>query len=105
MLATLERITSYRQLDTYRKIRELADVAQARPYLASASLIFILVLSLVITRSVTKPISPLKQKTQEISNGKFRSKPAYCLARRRTRDLAASLNLMCRKLDAGKNEG
>ena len=102
IFAALERITSYRQMDTYRKIRELADVgAQARQtavIITSASLIFILLLSLVITRSVTKPIGALKRKTQEISNGKFEANLRIA-SPPELRDLAASFNLMCQKLN------
>ena len=102
ILVALERITSYRQMDTYRKIRELADVGtQARQtavIITSASLIFILLLSLVITRSVTKPIGALKQKTQEISNGKFEANLRIS-SPPELRDLAASFNLMCQKLN------
>jgi signal transduction histidine kinase len=89
-------------MDTYRKIQELADVgAQARRtaiLITSISLIFILLLSLVITRSITKPIGTFKQKTREIAGGKFvgdlriSSPPEL-------RDLAASFNFMCQKLN------
>jgi two-component system sensor histidine kinase GlrK len=89
-------------MDTYRKIRELADVgAQARQtaiIITSASLIFILVLSLVITRSVTKPIGALKQKTQEIADGKFEGN-LRITSPPELRELAASFNLMCQKLN------
>jgi two-component system sensor histidine kinase GlrK len=57
-----------------------------------------LLLSLVITRSVTKPISALKRKTQEISKGKFEGN-LRITAPPELRDLAASFNLMCQKLN------
>jgi len=102
IFAGLERITSNRQVDTYRKVRELAEVgAQAwrtAVIITSASLILILLLSLVITRSVTKPISALKRKTQEISEGKFEGNLRIA-APPELRDLAASFNLMCQKLN------
>jgi two-component system sensor histidine kinase GlrK len=98
----LERLKAYRQVNTYGKIRELADLgAQTRQtavIITSASLIFILLLSLVITRSITKPIGTLKQKTRDIAQGKFEpnlriSSPPEI------RDLATSFNLMCQKLN------
>jgi signal transduction histidine kinase len=102
IFAALERMKSFREMDTYRKIQELADVgAQARRtaiLITSISLIFILLLSLVITRSITKPIGTFKQKTREIAGGKFvgdlriSSPPEL-------RDLAASFNFMCQKLN------
>jgi signal transduction histidine kinase len=102
IFAALERMKSFREMETYRKIQELADVgAQARRtaiLITSVSLIFILLLSLVITRSITKPIGTFKQKTREIAGGKFvgdlriSSPPEL-------RDLASSFNLMCQKLN------
>jgi two-component system sensor histidine kinase GlrK len=55
-------------------------------------------LSLVITRSVTQPIGALKRKTQEISEGKFEGNLRIA-APPELRDLAASFNLMCQKLN------
>ncbi len=102
LFAALENVKSYRQMDTYRKIRELAEVgAQARQtavVIMSASLLFILLLSLVITRSVTKPIGALKQKTREISEGKFEGNLRIS-SPPELRDLAASFNSMCQKLN------
>ncbi|MDH3444100.1 MAG: HAMP domain-containing histidine kinase [Deltaproteobacteria bacterium] len=102
MFAALERVKSYRQMDTYRKIRQLADVGaqawQTALIIVSASLLFILLLSLVITRSVTKPIGALKQKTREISEGKFEGNLRIS-SPPELRDLAASFNSMCHKLN------
>jgi two-component system sensor histidine kinase GlrK len=102
ILGALERITANRQIDTYRKVRELAEVgAQARQtavIIISASLIIMLVLALTITRSITKPIGALKRKTQEIAEGKFEA-DLRITAPPELRDLAASFNLMCQKLN------
>ena len=102
IFAGLERITSNRQVDTYRKVRELAELgAQAwrtAVIITSASLMLIVLLSLVITRSVTQPIGALKRKTQEISEGKFEGNLRIA-APPELRDLAASFNLMCQKLN------
>ncbi len=102
LFAALENVKSYRQLDTYRKIRELAEVgAQAQQtavIIVSAALLFILLLSLVITRSVTKPIGALKQKTREISEGKFEGNLRIS-SPPELRDLAESFNSMCQKLN------
>jgi two-component system sensor histidine kinase GlrK len=102
ILGALERITANRQIDTYRKVRELAEVgAQARQtavIIISASLIIMLVLALTITRSITKPIGALKRKTHEISEGKFEA-DLRITAPPELRDLAASFNLMCQKLN------
>jgi two-component system, NtrC family, sensor histidine kinase GlrK len=98
----LERITWNRQQDTYSKVRELADLGahsrQTAIIIATASLILIVLVSLVITRSVTKPLGVFKRKLQEISGGKFEANLRVA-APSELRDLAASFNLMCHKLN------
>jgi two-component system sensor histidine kinase GlrK len=102
IFAALERLKAYRQVNTYGKIRELADLgAQTRQtavIITSASLIFILLLSLVITRGITKPIGTLKQKTRDIAQGKFEANLRIS-SPPEIRDLATSFNLMCQKLN------
>jgi two-component system sensor histidine kinase GlrK len=102
IFAALERLKTYRDMDTYRKVRELADLgAQARKtavIITAASLIFILLLSLVITRSLTQPIGTLKQKTREIAQGKFEG-DLKIASPPELRDLATSFNMMCHKLN------
>jgi two-component system sensor histidine kinase GlrK len=102
IFAALERLKTDRDLDTYRKVRELAELgARARKtalMITAAALIFILLLSLVITRSLTQPISTLKQKTREIAQGKFEGNLKIS-SPPELRDLAASFNMMCQKLN------
>ncbi|MGH7929946.1 MAG: HAMP domain-containing sensor histidine kinase [Candidatus Binatia bacterium] len=102
IFAALERLKTSRDVDTYRKVRELAELgAQARKtalIITAASLIFILLLSLVITRSLTQPIGTLKQKTREIAQGKFEGNLKIS-SPPELRDLAASFNMMCQKLN------
>ena len=102
ILEVLDRLKSDTQQDTYRKVRKLADAgAQARQaavVITITSLAFILAISFVITRSITKPITMLKNKTREIAQGKFNgdlrvSSPPEIQA------LAAAFNLMCQKLN------
>jgi two-component system sensor histidine kinase GlrK len=102
IFAALERLKTDRDMDTYRKVRELAELgARARKtalIITAAALIFILLLSLVITRSLTRPIGTLKQKTREIAQGKFEG-DLKISSPPELRDLAASFNLMCHKLN------
>jgi two-component system sensor histidine kinase GlrK len=90
-----------RDMDTYRKVRELAELGgQARKtalIITAAALIFILLLSLVITRSLTQPIGLLKQKTRDIAQGRFEGNLKIS-SPPELRDLAASFNMMCQKL-------
>jgi len=102
IFAALQRLKTDRDMDTYRKVRELAELgARARKtalIITAAALIFVLLLSLVITRSLTHPIGTLKQKTREIAQGKFEG-DLKISSPPELRDLAASFNLMCQKLN------
>jgi two-component system, NtrC family, sensor histidine kinase GlrK len=101
ILGSLETLQTERQQNTYNKVRELADAGararEAAVAITIASLLFILMLSLVIARSITKPISVLKNKTREIARGRFEgnlrlSSPPEIA------ELASSFNFMCQKL-------
>ncbi len=109
IFATLEHLKTNRDVDTYRKVRELAEAGvRARKMaliITAAALIFILLLSLGIARSLTQPIARLKQKTREIAQGKFEG-DVRISAPPELRDLAASFNMMCQKLnDLEKTKG
>jgi two-component system sensor histidine kinase GlrK len=106
----LEQLQAERQQGTYRKVRELADAgARARDAaltITVASLLFILILSLLMARSITRPISILKNKTREIAGGRFEGDLSLSSPPEMA-ELAASFNLMCRKLseiDRMKND-
>jgi two-component system, NtrC family, sensor histidine kinase GlrK len=101
ILGLLETLQAERQQVTYNKVRELAD-AGARAHKAAititiASLLFILILSLLIARSITRPISVLKNKTREIAKGRFEG-DLRLSSPPEIGELAASFNFMCRKL-------
>jgi two-component system sensor histidine kinase GlrK len=101
IFAALERLKTDRDMDTFRKVRELAELGtvarKTALIITAAALIFILLLSLVITRSLTQPIGMLKQKTREIAQGKFEGNVTIS-SPPELRDLAASFNMMCQKL-------
>lgn len=101
ILGLLEQVQTERQQGTYSKVRELADAgARARDAAVAitiASLLFVLILSLVIARSITRPITILKNKTREIASGRFEA-DLRLSSPPEIGELAASFNLMCRKL-------
>jgi two-component system sensor histidine kinase GlrK len=102
ILGTLEALQTERQQGTYDKVRELAQAGErareAAVTITIASLLFILALSLIIARSVTKPISILKNKTREIARGRFEG-DLRLSSPPEIGELAASLNFMCQKLN------
>ncbi len=65
--------------------------------ITGGSLIFIVVISLVITRSITRPISALKQKTRRIARGNFEGE-LQLSSPPEMAELAGAFNLMCEKL-------
>jgi two-component system sensor histidine kinase GlrK len=101
ILAALEKIRTNQQQLTYAKVTDLAGAADQAGELAGlisvACLLAIVLMSLFITKSITRPIALLKNKTWEIARGNFagellvRSPPEIG-------ELAAAINSMCEKL-------
>lgn len=102
IFGALDKLTSETQQATYGKIRQLADAGgrarQAALLISIASLAFILAISFVITRSITKPIAILKNKTREIAQGKLDGNVRIS-SPPEIRELAAAFNFMCQKLN------
>jgi two-component system, NtrC family, sensor histidine kinase GlrK len=101
ILGLLEKVEAERQQGTYNKVRELADAGgrarEGAVTITIASLAFILLLSLLIARSINKPISILKNKTREIAKGRFEA-DLRLSSPPEIGELAAAFNFMCRKL-------
>jgi two-component system sensor histidine kinase GlrK len=74
-----------------------ARAREAAVTITIASLLFILILSLVIARSITRPIAILKNKTREIAKGRFEG-DLRLSSPPEIGELAASFNLMCHRL-------
>jgi two-component system sensor histidine kinase GlrK len=101
ILVSLEKLRADQQHAMSTKVRELADAAEhAREVsviITVACLISIIAMSLIVTRSITRPIAILKTKTREIAQGRFegglniKSPPELG-------ELAAAFNLMCERL-------
>ena len=101
LLDSFEKLRLNQQEATHAKVTELAIAAdQARDVsltITLACLLAIVLMSLLITNGITRPISLLKNKTREIAKGNFegsvevKSPPEIS-------ELAAAINLMCGRL-------
>lgn len=101
ILASLERLQSERHQDTYEKVRNLAEAGARAQQMAAtmtvAALVLILAISFMITRSVNRPMTLLKNKTREIAKGRFEG-DLQIAAPPEIAELAVAFNLMCHKL-------
>lgn len=101
MLASFEKLRSNQQKLTYAKVTELAAAAdhagEVSALISMGSLLAIVLLSLFITKSITRPIGLLKSKTREIANGNFDGK-LLVPSPPEIGELAAAINAMCEKL-------
>ena len=101
MLDELERLRANQQQTTYSKVKELAaTAAQAREAalsIAAGSLLALVLMSMLITKSITRPLAALKAKTQEIARGNF-DHPVQIKSPREIAELAVALNSMSQRL-------
>jgi len=97
----LKRLKFLTELDTYKKIKKLGDEGDKAQRLTTVmtiiSLLFGLLISIFITRSITKPLTLVKKKTQAIASGNFEgdlklSSPPEIAG------LAQAFNFMCNEL-------
>ena len=101
MLAAFEKLRLNQQQLTYAKVADLAATAdqagKVSGMIGVACLLAIVLMSLLITKSITRPIGLLKSKTREIAQGNFEGK---LLVRSPSEigELAAAINSMCEKL-------
>jgi signal transduction histidine kinase len=101
MLASFEKLRLNQQQLTYTKVTDLAAAAdQAREVsltITIACLLAIVLMSLFITNSITRPIGLLKTKTREIAKGNFEGR-VEVKSPPEISELAAAIDLMCEKL-------
>ncbi len=101
MLAAFEKLRLNQQQLTYAKVADLASTAdqagRVSGLIATACLLAIVLMSLFITKSITRPIGLLKNKTREIAQGNFEGK-LLVRSPPEIGELAAAINLMCDKL-------
>jgi two-component system sensor histidine kinase GlrK len=101
ILWELRNLRLYTEQDTYERIKYLGESgAKANRIVIVMGTAFILlgiIISIFITRSITRPLSYLRKKTRQVADGNFEghldlsSPPAIG-------DLAQDFNLMCNKL-------
>ena len=101
MLDELDRLRANQQLATYAKVKDLAAAAaQAREAslsITAGCLLMIVLMSLLITKSITRPLAALKAKTQEIARGNF-DNPVQVKSPQEIGELAVALNSMSERL-------
>lgn len=102
ILTSLEKVKTDRQQSIFQKVKELAEtVGQAREFsliISAAALLAIVLMCLFLTRSITRPIAMLKDKTKEIAEGHFESR-VQVNAPQEISELAMAFNRMCEKLN------
>ncbi|MGH7770619.1 MAG: ATP-binding protein [Candidatus Binatia bacterium] len=101
IMVELENLRAYSQQNAYGKIKTLAEAGANASRVAipiiGVFLIFVIAISLLITRSITQPISTLKKKTRDIAKGDFKS-DLMLSSPPEIAELAGAFNLMCNKL-------
>ncbi len=101
ILAAFEKLRVHQQQRTYAKLGDLAAAADRAAEISTsislACLLAIVLLSLWITKSITRPIALVKEKTREIAGGNFEGKLAV-RSPPEIGELAAAINSMCEKL-------
>jgi two-component system sensor histidine kinase GlrK len=101
IVADVERLKARGQQRSEGRLIELAaagaDSHRVALLIAAASLILVLAISLVITRSVTQPLSALKERTSRIARGEFDGKLELS-SPPEIAELARAFNLMCDRL-------
>lgn len=101
ILEELRRLESYARQDVERRIgmvKEAGDSAQKIAFVAFVvTLVGAFLMALLVTRSITRPLTKLVNKTEEISRGVFTSNLAI-KSPPEISELAKAFNVMCDKL-------
>ena len=101
IFGSLEKLSIEREQETYNKVKRLAEsgmhAGEVARVITAGSLIFLVVVSFLLTRSITRPISLLKEKTREIANGRFEGNLRVS-SPPEIGELAMAFNTMCQRL-------
>ncbi len=101
ILEALKTLAANSRQNTFDKIKNLGEVgADARRvaiFMAILALLGVLTISFFITRSITKPISVLIDKTREIANGVFKG-DLHLSSPPEIKELSQAVNFMCDRL-------
>ncbi|MDI6753350.1 MAG: ATP-binding protein [Thermodesulfobacteriota bacterium] len=103
MLEALKKLAADSRQNTFDKIKKLGEVgAEARRgaiFMAIMALLGVLTISFFITRSITRPISVLIDKTREIAKGVFKC-DLHLSSPPEIKELSQAVNFMCDQLRA-----
>ncbi len=103
VLDDLDALAENSQMSTFRKIRALekagTDASHVAIGMAAVTLLGIITISYFITRSITRPISALIEKTRDIARGVFKE-DLRVSSPPEIKELAESFNAMCARLRA-----
>jgi two-component system sensor histidine kinase GlrK len=101
IMEDMKELRAYSENNTYKKIKELGEAgANARKVaviMTVFSLIFGITISIFITRSITKPLAAMRNKTREVARGNYESN-LNLSSPPEIGELAQDFNFMCNKL-------
>lgn len=101
ILWELRNLKSQIEQDTYNRIKHLGESGAKANVIAIAMgagcLLSGIIISILITRSITRPLSSMRDKTRQIAQGDFDGKLELS-SPPEIRDLAQDFDLMCKKL-------
>jgi two-component system sensor histidine kinase GlrK len=101
MLDNLKKLKTYSQSNTYAKIKKLGqaevNASKVAIVMGLISLVVGTVISIFITINITKPLSEIKKRTDEIARGNFPDDLKLTSPPEIT-ELANAFNIMCAKL-------
>jgi len=107
IMGELETLRAFNQKNIFTKIKNLdeAQTSSARFafVMTTASLLFGIILSVLITRSITAPISEMKKKTRDIASGIFENN-LNLTSPPEIGELASAINLMVGSLADARNQ-
>ncbi|PKN61838.1 MAG: hypothetical protein CVU57_27320 [Deltaproteobacteria bacterium HGW-Deltaproteobacteria-15] len=101
ILWELRNLKSQIEQDTYNRIKHLGEAGAKANVIAVAMgagcLLSGIIISILITRSITRPLSSMRDKTRQIAQGDFDGKMDFS-SPPEIRDLSQDFDLMCNKL-------
>jgi len=97
----LKELRTYSENNTYERIKELGEIGTNTRKIAAVmtalSLVIGITISIFVTRSITKPLTVMRNKTREIAGGKYES-DLNISSPPEIGELVQDFNFMCNKL-------
>jgi two-component system sensor histidine kinase GlrK len=101
IMEDMKELRAYSENSTYKKIKELgesgANARKVAVVMTVFSLIFGITISIFITRSITKPLAAMRNKTREIARGNYEGN-LNLSSPPEIGELTQDFNFMCNKL-------